>query len=144
MFDSNYLYFLHIPLPPNLYDLKRVEERAKNNKKNETFQRWEVEEIERKMLLRNYFPLNIVMVLKGEIIKLKQNPHTLIMGSMPALGSNKTKEDLEKHAGNPQFAFGQYYDYDKLFLLDDIMNWSHHRISWKEVRTVESFIKSSS
>lgn len=84
------------------------------------------------------------MVLKEDIIKLKQKPYPLVWGSFPALAANKTKERLEKFAENPQFAFGQGYYCNELFLLDDIMNWSHHRISWKEVRTVENFIKSLS
>ena len=143
MFDSNYLYFVKIDLPPSSYNLKRAKEEAKKKSKNETFQRWDVEKVERSELLRNYFPLNIVMVSKYNITeKSKEEWNRLIMGSIPALASNNTKERLEKSAGNPQFVFGQYYESDKLFLIDDVMEWSHHRISWEEVRTVKSFIDS--
>lgn len=37
MFDSNYLYFLHIPLPPNLYDLKGRKNGLKTIRKMKRF-----------------------------------------------------------------------------------------------------------
>lgn len=143
MFNSNYVYCVYIYLPPSSYQLKRAKEEAKKKSKDKTFQRWQVEDVEKSELLRNYFPLNMVMVSKSEIVKKsKEERNNLIFGSIPALASKNDKERLKKFAGNPQFAFGQYYECDKLFLIDDVMEWSHHRISWEEVRTVKSFIDS--
>jgi hypothetical protein len=144
MFNSNYLYFIHIYLPPSPYDLKRAKDVAKKKSKDAVFQRWAVEDVEKSELLRNIFPLNLIMVSKSEIVKKsKEERNNLIHGSIPALASNKTKEQLKKFAGTPQFAFGQYYESKNLFLVDDIMEWSHHRISWEEIRTAKSFIETN-
>lgn len=139
----NHIPFLQIENPPNIYKLKRVKEVARKRTKVETFQRWDVEKVERAKLLNNYSSFETVYITLGELEK-KADPkeNDLIGISWPGLTKlGSEKEKVKKYAGSPQFAFGQYFYADKLFLMEDVFAWSHSRISWSEIRTAKSIIE---
>jgi hypothetical protein len=53
----------------------------------------------------------------------------------PSLATSKTKEEL-LNFGSPLFAFGGYTDSDKLILIEDLFDFVHHRILFKDIRTI--------
>lgn len=139
----NHIPFLKIENPPNIYDLKRVKEAARKRTKVETFIRWDVEKVERQKLLNSYSSFETLYISLGELEK-KADPkeNNLIGISLPGLTDlYSNKEKVKKYAGAPQFAYGGYYYTDKLFLIEDIFEWSHSRISWSEIRTAASIIE---
>ena len=130
---SNYLYFLFIPLPPSNWNLREAEKKAKNEK-NEVFRRWDIEKVEKKELSKN--PSTTVMMVHKETLKKKVEPFNLIEITYPCLCvlGGKWPFNLKECGGFPQFAFGGYKDVTHLFYLEDVLDWSHHRRAWKEVR----------
>lgn len=143
MYQSKYLVFLQISNPPSSFRIRTAKEKAIKKTSNPTFQRWDVEKVEREELLNNYSEFKIIFVSPSDIIaKSKEEYGDLIHGTYPALCElSHNKDRIKKHAGSPQFCFGMYYDADKLFLLDDIISWSHNRMSWSEIKTANSLIK---
>lgn len=147
--EIKHIPFLQISNPPSFYDLKRAEESARKNKKRskvETFIRWEVEDIERKKLMDAFSSYKTVYVTLGDLEKhVNPKENNLIGISYPAfseMDGTENKENLKKKFWYaPQFAFGGYYYQDKLFLIEDIFQWVHHRISWNQIRTAKSIIE---
>lgn len=140
--------FLEINSPPNPYNLRRAKEEAikkygKNG--NETFIRWDVEKVEREELLRKFSSFETTYVFTKSLEEKihSDRDNNLISTSNPGLCElGADRERIMKFSDGPQFCFGKYVYTDKLFLIEDIYHWSQHRISWSEIRTAASIIKS--
>ena len=72
---------------------------------------------------------------------LKHKPDFRLMGECPALAHNMTEADMKKFTGFPRFCFGLYYDPKSLLLMDDVIEWSHHHLSFDQIRTAEDIIQ---
>jgi hypothetical protein len=143
MYLPKHIAFLYIGNPPSNYRLHEAKKSAQKRTKNKTVQRWEVEKVERKELMNSFNSFETVYVSLDEIkqeSKLSE-PGERIGITYPGiteLGTNREK--IKKFAAAPQFAFGAYYEQNKLFLMDDIFEWSHHRISWSQIRTAKDLV----
>lgn len=140
--SPKYIAFLYISHPPNVYDLKRAEEAARKTSKPETFQSHDVESLERQQLLNSLGCFKTIYVHLADL-QVMANPraNNRVLGTSPAVADlGHDKENLKKFAGNPQFCWGMFYPQDQLFLIDDIFEWSHHRLPWSKVRTAQSII----
>lgn len=144
----NHIPFLHIESPPSIYNLQQAKLQAQKKSKNKTFQRWDVEKVERAELLNSFGSFETVYVDIGELEKKadaknknKYENDIIWTGNPGLVAYGLDKERVKKHTACPQFAFGRGVYSDKLFLIEDIFEWSHHRISWSEIRTAESIIE---
>ena len=136
--NIKYTPFLYIPFPPSRFELNRAKENSikkrGGRKVNSTFVRWDVEKVENQHFILHHGRETVYVNIENEI-KEKRGDRVFVTSA----GLAANKEVLEKF-GKPQFAFGIYYEKSKLFLMDDIFEWSHHRIPWVEVRTAEQII----
>lgn len=82
----------------------------------------------------------IYYVSKRELIL--PNDSNRIMCTLPSVASYRTEAELKKHAGFPKFNFGVFYELDKLYLVDDIIEYGDHRIKYNEIRTALDIRKS--
>lgn len=148
----NYIPFLHIGSPPSNYNLKQAklaaEKKHGKGERYKTFRQWDVEKVERAALLNSFGSFQTVYVDIGELKrkadrKNKTNYENDIVwtGNPGLVAYGLDKERIKKFSAAPQFAFGGGVYSDKLFLIEDIFEWSHHRISWSEIRTAESIIE---
>ena len=104
---------------------------------------WDIQKVERRLLLRSFSEFKTVYVSIADLGD-KKNNRNLIPISSPAITEFPfDKKRIEKFAGSPQFSFGGYYYTDKLFLMEDIFEWSYCRILWREIRTAKDIIGES-
>lgn len=137
MLAIKHIPFLHVSPRPCRYELKRIADEAHKRKGDTTFARWEIEDFERKRLNRSR--TSVVYVSRSSIEVRRTGDNGRVLGTSPAIQHSQEKLDT-RFSGRRQFVFGQYYATDELFLVDDVIEWSHHERSWLEVRTVEDLM----
>ena len=82
----------------------------------------------------------VYYVSKRELIL--PNDSNRVMCILPSVASYRTEADLKKHAAFPKFNFGIFYELDKLYLVDDIIEYGYYRTKYNEIRTALDIRKS--
>jgi len=81
---------------------------------------------------------HIVFISLGELQKFdfkdKYFQQKRLFGSCPGTASSHWQVRLEK-GDNTRFSTGMYYSTEHLLFIDDVMEWSHHRREFKDIRT---------
>jgi hypothetical protein len=139
-YKPKYIPFLRISSPPPS-GLHMAEKR-----KTETFdERVRVDEIKKRIRawLTGTYGVETVYVSLKDLDGDREDWERSIHASWPALSHMdlERRDRVLKQAGCPQFVFGAYYQPDKLFLVEDIIEWSHHRLTWGDVRTAETIME---